>query len=208
MLTHQNDLWRAIQDFNRVAPLAWPAWLRQVLYAFVCVALFGLLWLLWLSDIRQDVLDAQATHARLRAEFSAKLRRAAPLSGLQMQQSRLALRIALLEKKLPGQLEINILLADMGRAGRLHNLRYELIRPAEMNRQLPYGQQQIALRVTGRYQDLVGFTADLAELNWLVSVQSFTLVPSKDGALSMDAIVRTFRPLNTLPNANDSKEPP
>ena len=51
-------------------------------------------------------------------------------------------------------------------------------------------------------------TAELADFNWLVSIQSFTLVPSKDGALSMDAIVRTLRPLNMLPNANDAKVSP
>ncbi len=208
MLNQQHELWRVIQGFNRDAPMAWPTWLRQVLYACVCLAFFGILWPLWLSELRQDVRLAQETHARLRAEFSAKLIRIAPLESLQIKHSRLSLRLAVLEKQLPGPNETAIFLADMSRAGRAHHLRYEHIRPAEMSRQLPYVQQNIALRVSGRYQDLAGFAAELADLNWLVSLHSFTLVPSKDGALLMDAIVRTLRPINMLPNANDAKVSP
>ena len=208
MLPQHDELWRAIQGINLGAPMAWPVWLRRVVCIFVGMALFGLLWPLWLSEARQDILEAQKTHARLKAEFSAKLIRAAPLASLQIQQSRLEWRLAMLEKQLPGQYEMDILLADISRAGRAHNLRYELIRPAEMNRQLPYAQQHIALRVSGRYEDLTGFAADLAGLNWLVSIQSFTLVASKDGTLSMDAIVRTLRPLDMLPNTNDAKVSP
>ncbi len=197
-----------IQGISRDAPIAWPAWLRHVLYASVSVVVFGVLWFFWLSSVRQDVLDAQATHVRLRAEFSAKLLRAAPLTALQSQQSRLGLRLALLEKQLPGPHEVSILLADMSRAGRAHNLRIELLRPADMHRQLPYAQQSIALRVSGRYQDLAGFAAELAGFNWLVSIQSFTLTPTKNGALSMDAIVHTLRPLSTTTNANVAKVTP
>ena len=208
MQTQLHELWSVIQGLHRDAAMTWPAWLRQVLYICVCLAFFGLLWPLLLSELRQEVRFAQETHARLRAEFSAKLIRTAPLESLQIKHSRLELRLALLEKQLPGPNETAIFWADMSRAARAHHLRYELMRPAEMSRQLPYVQQNIALRVNGRYQDLAGFAAELADFNWLVSIQSFTLVPSKDGALSMDAIVRTLRPLNMLPNANDAKVSP
>jgi type IV pilus assembly protein PilO len=208
MMIQQHELWNAIQGFSRDAPMAWPAWMRHVLSALVSVAVIGMLWFFWLSSVRQDVLDAQATHVLLRAEFSAKLLRVAPLTVLQSQQSLLERQLTLLERKLPGPHEMGILLSDMSRAGRLHNLRIELLRPADMNRQLPYSQQSIALRVSGRYQDLAGFAADLAGLNWLLSIQSFSLVPTKEGALLMDAIVHTLRPLGTTPNANVAKVTP
>jgi type IV pilus assembly protein PilO len=208
MLNQQQDLWGAIQGISRAAPMAWPVWLRLLLYAAVCLATLGLLCLVWLSSARQDVLDVQATHVRLRAEFSAKLLRAAPMTDLQSQHARLGLRLALLEKQLAAPHDMAILLADMSRAGRARNLRIELVRPAEMNRHLPYAQQLIALRVSGRYQDLADFTADLADLNWLISVHSFTLLPAKDGTLLMDAIIRTLQPSGMTPNESAAKASP
>jgi type IV pilus assembly protein PilO len=196
MLNALQNLWRNIKTMERDAPMAWPLWLRQLTHASVCMAVVGLLWVLGLSADHQALKRAEAAHDRLRAEFSAKLLRAAPLASLQSQQSLLRQRLALLEKQLPGSREMDMLLSDMSRAGRDHKLRFELLRPAELKSQPLYAQQRIALRVVGRYQDLAGFAADLAGLAWLVSIQSFTLRPAQDGVLVMDAVVRTLRPLN------------
>jgi type IV pilus assembly protein PilO len=122
------------------------------------------------------------------------------LPQLQSQQSLQLKRLALLEKQLPGSLEMDMLLSDMSRAGRDRKLQIQLLRPAELKPQPLYAQQRIAVRVVGRYQDLADFAADLAGLAWLVSIQSFTLQPAPDGALVMDAVVRTLRPLN-LPSS-------
>jgi len=84
----------------------------------------------------------------------------------------------------------------MNRAGRDRSLRFVLLRPAQLKPQPLYAQQRIALRVVGRYQDLADFSIDLAGLPWLVSIESFTLLPAQDGVLVMEAVVRTLRPLN------------
>ncbi len=194
---------RAVQ---RESPAAWPVGLRQLACGLVFVATFALLWALSLSGIREAGLDAQAKHENLRAEFSAKLLLAAALVTTQSQQARSAQRLLLLEKQLPGPHEMTLLLADISRLGRARKLRFELLRPAEPGRQLPYAQQHIAVRVAGRYQDLLGFAADVASLHWLVSIHSFSVLPSKEGVLLMDASVRTLRPLAVTPNvSNPSK---
>jgi len=179
--------------------MTWPTWQRQMLYSLTCLVFFGLLWVLWLSVERQDLTTAKVTHERLRTEFSAKLLRASPLAGFQRERSRLEQRLQRLETQLPGPYAMDVLFADMYRSGRARHLRFELLRPAELSRQGLYAHQRIALRVSGRYEDLAGFIADIAGLEWLVSIQSFTLVPTKDGPLSMDAMVRTLRPLNMTP---------
>ena len=201
MLNQQHDVWQSLRAINRDAPLTWSVWRRLGLYALVCFASFGLVGWLGMSAVRQDLLDAQVTHERLRAEFRAKLLRAAPLADSQSQRTRLEERLMGLEKQLPGPQEMGLLLADLSRTGRARNLRFELLRPADLHRQLPYAQQRIALRVAGRYQDLAGFAADMAGLHWLVSIQSFTLVPTKDGALVLDASLRTLRSQNMMPTA-------
>ena len=199
MLNSVKDLWRSIQDMDRNAPMAWPIWLRQWAYALVCAAFFGLLWGLWLSSVHQALTHAEVTQERLKTEFSAKLRRVAPLSDLQEQRSMLEQRLLELEKQLPDEHGMAILLADMSRAGRARHLRFELLRPAALKRHETYAPRDINLRVVGRYHDLAGFTADMAGLAWLVSIQSFTMLPAHDGVLVMDAVVRTLGPLGAVP---------
>ena len=205
MLNQLQNAWRALRAMDGDALVAWPTWLRQMACAVVCVAVFGLLWVVWLSIVWQDLTQANVAHQRLRTEFSAKLLRVSPLAGLKSQKLRLEQRLQLLETQLPGPYEMDILFADMYQSGRARHLRFELLRPEELHRQEPYAHQRIALRVSGRYEDLAGFTADIAGLAWLVSIQSFTLIPTKDGRLLMDAVVQTLRPLNMTPDQAATK---
>lgn len=200
MLNSLQIMWRKIEAVDRDAPMAWPSWLRQLALVFVCAAAVGLLWVVNLSVDHQALKRAVVVNDQLRAEFSGKLLHAAPLPSLQNHQSLQRERLALLEKQLPGSREMDLLLSDMSRAGRERNLRFELLRPAELKPQPVYPQQRIALRVIGRYHDLAGFATDLAGLAWLVSIQSFTLRPGQDGVLVMDAVVRTLRPLSMMPS--------
>ncbi len=205
MLNQLQSVWRSLQTIDRDAPMTWPTWLRQLAFTMVSLAIFGVLWILWLSVVQQDLTNQEVTHARMRKEFSAKLLRALPLSGLKSEQVQLEKRLQLLEAQLPKPYEMDVLFADMYRSGRARHLRFELLRPAELNRQVLYAHQHIALRVTGHYEDLAGFTADIAGLAWLVSIHSLTLVPMKDGRLSMDAMVRTLRPLDMSPAQDATK---
>jgi len=205
MLNQLQRVWQSLETLDRDAPMTWPTWLRQLAFAMVCLAIFGVLWILWLSVVQQDLTNEDVKHARLRTEFSAKLHRASPLAGLKTERLQLEQWLQLLEAQLPGPNEMDVLFADMYRSGRARHLRFELLRPAELNRQVLYAHQHVALRVTGRYEDLAGFAADIAGLAWLVSIHSLTLVPMKDGRLSMDAVVRTLRPLNMMPDQDATK---
>ncbi|MDO9279586.1 MAG: type 4a pilus biogenesis protein PilO [Polaromonas sp.] len=208
MVNQLKIVWRGLWAMDRDAPVAWPIWLRQLACAAVGLASFGLLWIVWLSIDLQQLTRAEVTHERLRTEFSAKLLRASSLVGLKSQRSQLAQRLQQLETQLPGPYEMDVLFADMYHSGRARHLRFELLRPAELQRQVSYAHQRIALRVSGRYEDLAGFTADIAGLAWLVSIQSFTLAPTQDGLLSMDAVIGTLRPLETSPASVAKKATP
>lgn len=196
MLNSLHNVWLNIAAMDRDAPLSWPFWLRLLALACVSCAVVGWLWVLWLSADHQALKRAAGAHVQLRVEFSAKLQRAAPWTQLQSQQALQQQRLAFLEKQLPSSQDIDMLLSDMSRAGRDHNLRVELLRPAKLTPQPLYAQQRIALRVVGRYQDLAGFATDLAKLPWLVSIQSFSLLPAAaDDLLAMEAVVRILWPL-------------
>jgi len=205
VLNQFQSVWRFPQAIDHRAAMTWPKWVRPLACIGVGLALFGLLWVLWLSAVQQDTMDAQATHERLRTELTSKLLRASSLAGLQSEQSRREQRLKRLEAQLPGPHDMDILFADLYRSGRARHLRFELLRPAESKPLSSYAQQHIALRVSGRYDDIAGFAADIAGLAWLVSIENFTLVPTKDGRLSMDAVVRALRPLNMTGNPTATK---
>ena len=185
----------AFEQIDLESSQTWPAWLRNL----ACLAMFalvaGLLWLVWLAPLRAERRQADQRQGQLRSDFRAKLVRVAALPVLQERQHTLRQHLQGLESQLLAAQDMQALLSDLSQFGRERQLTVELFRPAELQRQLPYSQQRITLRVTGRYADLLDFAADIAELPWLVSVASFTLAPAKEGALSMELQLRALRQL-------------
>ena len=64
-----------------------------------------------------------------------------------------------------------------------------------------YAELPIALRISGRYHDIGAFTADIANLSRIVTLNNISVAqPNNDkdtsGALVMDATARTFRYLD------------
>ena len=58
----------------------------------------------------------------------------------------------------------------------------------------------IAVKVTGRYHDIGAFTADIANLSRIVTLNNLSIAPSTDkdraGALSLEATAKTYRYLD------------
>ncbi len=184
---------RECQQLDLESPLSWPAWLRALTCWVVFFGLGGLLWLVWLAPLALERQQADLRQSQLRGEFRDKLARAAGLPALLERQQALQQRLQGLESQLLAAQDLQALLSDLNRLGDQRQLMVELFRPAELQRLQPYGQQRITLRVTGRFTDLLDFAADVSELPWLLSIASFTLVPTKDDALSMDILLRTLR---------------
>ena len=102
-------------------------------------------------------------------------------------------------------------IAEMGRinvlinnAGGGRGLQFELFRPGQMVVKDYYAELPISVRVTGRYHDIGAFTADIANLSRIVTLNNLVIsaVPpgnAKDvpaGSLFMEATARTYRYLD------------
>ncbi len=173
-----------------------PAAQRLGLCALTFAGVLLLLWLGWLGAVQDELQAAQSAQARLRKEFSAKLKQLQALEDLQAQQVARQQQLAALEAQLPGPRDMEALLSDISRAGVVRALTLELLRPEALVRHDLYAEQRITLRLSGRYQDLAAFSADLAQLPWALSISNFNLTPAKDGNLLMLAQLRTLRPLS------------
>lgn len=118
------------------------------------------------------------------------------LDALKKQREQVQQYVTQLEKQLPSKAEMDALLSDINQAGLGRSLQFELFRPGQVSVKEYYAELPIAVRVTGRYHDIGAFAADVAHLSRIVTLNNVTLMPAKDGALSLDTTAKTFRYLD------------
>jgi type IV pilus assembly protein PilO len=114
-----------------------------------------------------------------------------------------------LEKQLPGKAEMDALLSDINQAGLGRGLQFELFRPGQVEVKDYYAELPIAIKVSGRYNDMGAFAADVANLSRIVTLHNLAIVPvnAKDanGIRAMEATARTYRYLDANEVADQKK---
>jgi type IV pilus assembly protein PilO len=193
-------LWRkAILQFRNLDasdPSQWPVIPRALV--FICVALMVVvgLWFLWVNASSAGLGLEKEREVKLREEFASKLGKSKNLESLKKQREQVQKYVTELEKQLPGKAEMDALLSDINQAGIGRNLQFELFRPGQIAVKDYYAELPIAVRVTGSYQNMGAFAADIARLSRIVTLNNLLVVPLKDGSLAMDATAKTFRYLD------------
>lgn len=177
-------------------PASWPALPRYLLCAAVTAAVVAALWFVWLNASDEELTAEKAREVQLREDYSKKLGQAVNLEALKKQREQVQQYVTQLEKQLPSKAEMDALLSDINQAGLGRSLQFELFRPGQVNVKDYYAELPIALRVTGTYHDIGAFASDIAGLSRIVTLNNISIVPAKDGALSMEATAKTFRYLD------------
>ena len=88
------------------------------------------------------------------------------------------------------------LLTDINQAGLERGLTFELFKPGQEVVRDYYAELPIEIKVTGRYNDIGAFAADMANLPRIVTLNNISVITGKDGVLQMDAVAKTFRYLD------------
>ena len=184
------------RGLNPNDPATWPVLPRLLACIALTAGIVAALWFAWLSNSATE-LDAElAKEKTLKADFTKKLGQAVNLAALKQQREQVQKYVDQLEKQLPSKAEMDALLSDINQAGLGRSLNFELFRPGQVNVKEYYAELPIALRVTGRYHDVGAFTADVANLSRIVTLNNLVLTPAKDGMLVMEAQAKTFRYLD------------
>lgn len=192
----QDGLKAQFVGLNPNDPSSWPAFPRFLLCLFVTVAVVAALWFVWLSDSDEELKAEQAKEVQLREDFKKKLAQAVNLEALKKQREQVQQYVTQLEKQLPSKAEMDALLSDINQAGLGRSLQFELFRPGQVSVKEYYAELPIAIKVSGRYHDIGAFAADIANLSRIVTLNNMTIVPLKDGMMSMDTTAKTFRYLD------------
>lgn len=196
MMALQDRLKAQFTGLNPNDPPSWPAIPRFALCVGVTVLVVVGLWFIWLNASDEELTIERGKEVQLRADYQKKLAQAASLDVLKKQREQVQQYVTQLEKQLPSKSEMDALLSDINQAGLGRSLQFELFRPGQVSVKEYYAELPIAVRVTGRYHDVGAFAADIANLSRIVTLNNLTLVPGKDGLLTMDTTAKTFRYLD------------
>lgn len=194
----QETLQRQFRNLDTKDPSLWPALPRYLLCIFIAVAVAVVLWYAKLTDFRDELETQRATEVTLRQDYKKKLNKAVSLDLLKKQREQIQQYVIQLEKQLPSKAEMAALLSDINQAGVGRSLQFELFRPGQIIVRDYYAELPIAVRVTGQYNDMGAFAADIANLSRIVTLNDIAIKAADKAVpgLVMDATARTFRYLD------------
>jgi type IV pilus assembly protein PilO len=154
-----------------------------------------------------ELIDAaQQKETALRATFLEKKKQAIDIEAYRKQLADIEKSFGTLLKQLPGKSEMEALLTDINQAGLGRGLQFELFKPAATeNMSEFYAELPITLRMTGSYHDMGAFASDISKLSRIVLLNDVQLAPNKDGAITMDAVAKTYRYLDEEELAKQKK---
>ncbi|MFO1280185.1 MAG: type 4a pilus biogenesis protein PilO [Burkholderiaceae bacterium] len=190
------DIQRQFRNLDPNNPAVWGPLPRYLLCAFISIAVVVGLWYLWVRDSDVELQAEQAKEMTLRDDYKKKLIKAVNLEALKKQREQVLQYVTQLEKQLPSKAEMDALLSDINQAGIGRSLQFDIFRPGQISVKEYYAELPIAIRVTGRYNDIGLFSSDIAHLSRIVTLNNLTILPTRDGNLSLDATARTFRYLD------------
>ncbi len=193
-------------DFKQ--PGQWPLLPKVTSWLLLGALMVGLVWVLLLSD-KTDELEAERNkEPGLKQDYRGKLAQAINLPELRKQKQQVEEYVTQLEKQLPGKAEMDALLTDINQAGIGRGLQFELFRPGAVAVRDYYAELPITIRVSGRYHDIGAFAADVANLSRIVTLHDLAITGVQregGGSLSMDAVARTYRYLDSSEVAAQKK---
>ncbi|HUL42455.1 MAG TPA: type 4a pilus biogenesis protein PilO [Burkholderiales bacterium] len=169
--------------------------LGLLLVGLLCIVFAGY-WFDWQGQLA-DLEKSQNKEEQLRQTFLDKKRQAINLEIYKKQLAEIQDSFGTLLKQLPNKSEMDALLTDINQAGLGRGLQFELFRPDPHEKvEEFYAELPIHIRITGNYHELGAFASDIARMPRIVTLSDININPVKDGALSMDGIVKTYRYLD------------
>ncbi len=203
---------QAVSQFrglNPNEPGQWPWMPKVAVFTAVVVGVVVVGWFTLLSTAVEELELERDREPGLKSQFESKLGQAVNLGELRKQKLQVQEYVTQLEKQLPGKAEMDALLSDINQAGLGRGLLFDLFKPGQVEVKDYYAELPITLRVTGRYHDIGAFAADVANLSRIVTLHNLAIGPlsAKDttGALSMEAVARTYRYLDANEVAEQKK---
>lgn len=185
------------RGLNGRPPGQWPLVPRLLCGLGVLIGVVLVGWFVYLQGQQEDLAQGQKEETKLREDYKVKVRQAVNLHGLREQKKQVNEYVSTLEKQLPSKAEMDALLSDINQAGLGRGLQFELFKPGQVVVKDYYAELPINIKITGTYHDVGAFTSDIANLPRIVTINNMSLAAGRDGVLTLDAVAKTFRYLDS-----------
>lgn len=186
-----------LKQLDTKNPGNWP-WLFKLIAFVLIFVLILVAGYLFQYQTQIDELEKQkGKEAELKTTFLEKKKMAVNLEAYQQQRAEIEQSFGALLKQLPTRSEMDALLIDINQAGLGRGLQFDLFKPAAAETTTEfYAERPINLKVVGNYHDLGAFASDVAKLPRIVLLNDLKVDLGKEGALTMEAVARTYRYLD------------
>ena len=205
------DFKRLAEDFKTLDPKdpgLWPFAPKVLILSFVFLGLLAAAWFAGWSGQLQDLDAKRKKEVELKEDWLAKKKQAVNLDEYRKQLAEIDRSFGDLLKQLPNKAEMDGMIVDISQAALTRGLKQELFKPGAEARQEFYASVPISLILTGSYNDLGSFAADIAKLPRIVTLNNIKLRP-KDKAgslLTMETTAKTYRYLDESELAAQKKK--
>lgn len=203
------DFERIARDFRGLDPNdpgVWPLIPRLSAMLATFVAVVGAAWWFDWNPLAESLAASETTELTLREEWVGKKRQAVNLDAHRQQLAEIDRQFGSLLRQLPNKAEMDSLLADINQAGLGRGLLFELFKPGgDLVRDF-YAEMPIAVSVIGAYHDLGAFAEDVARMPRIVSLQDIELGMDKEGRMTLNGKVVTYRYLDEEELAEKRKQ--
>lgn len=186
-------------DFKNAGSLPMPVKLVLLSFLFLILLGFGY-WFMW-SPAIDEFDQAKAKEVELRQVFLTKKAQAIKIEAYKQQMIDIEKTFGALMKQLPDKSQMDGLLTDINQAGLGRGLEFYLFKPGQELVADFYAEMPIQIKIKGNYHDIGAFAMDISKLSRIVTLNDISIAPankdSKDSLLTMDAVAKTYRYLDS-----------
>ena len=181
-------------DINDIA--SWPVLAKSILIAFVCVLIGGAGYYMLISDSIKQLDQTRQQEIELKSQFEVRASQASSLAAYREQMIQLEEMLKNQLKQLPNKNEVAGLLDDISYIATNNGLKLLRINWEPEIKKEFYTELPMRIDLSGQYNQLGQFSADIAALPRIVLLGSFTVnKQAKDGSdnLIMSVQAKTYR---------------
>lgn len=201
-------------DFEASGTWPWP--IKSVFILILCALVAGGGIYYFTLDQLAELETIEQKEVELKNSFVTKQKKAINLPDYKKQLEQIEVSLQEMIKQLPTEEEVASLLIDISQTGLASGLEFRLFKPGPPVPKDFYSELPINIQVIGRYEELGLFVSGLASLPRIVTIHDVNIVPgtkksgekiiTKEGAMVMDAVVKTYNESMTSAGASAKKK--
>ncbi len=199
------DFTKKLKELNPKEYYDWPFPIHMGVGVLVMIGITLAGAIFHLSPLKDELGASVDKELKLKEEFVDKKKQAINLPLYEKQLDEITKDSDTLLKQLPDKSQMEKLLIDINQAAIGRGLQVELFKPGKEKLNEFYAELPVEIKMSGTYQAIGNFTSDTSQLSRVVLFSDMD-ISTKNGVVSLTALVKTFRYLDADELAAQAKK--